>query len=57
MSAVEPAAAYQASHLRRVRATKTAIESRRSALFDIVANMPPMTVRRLVGPVTLSGVS
>jgi hypothetical protein len=53
-----PGRPHQAnSPLRRVRATKAAVEKRLATLFNIVANMQPMTVRYLVGPVTLSGVS
>jgi hypothetical protein len=38
---------YQASHLKRHRSTKVEVVARRQALFDIVANMKPMTVRQV----------
>jgi hypothetical protein len=46
-SAAQAPTNYQASHIKRHRATKAEIEGRRSALFDIVANMRPMTVRQV----------
>ena len=36
---------YQTSQIKRHRATKAEMEERRNALFDIVAEMRPMTVR------------
>lgn len=38
---------YQASHIKRQRATKVEVAARRQALFDIVAEMKPMTVRQV----------
>jgi hypothetical protein len=38
---------YQASPLRRVRATKAAVKARRSALYSIIVDMKPMTVRQV----------
>jgi hypothetical protein len=40
-------AIYQASPIKRVRATMAAVEERRLALYNIVANMRPMTVRQV----------
>jgi hypothetical protein len=50
-----PAAAYQASHIKRHRATKSEVEKRRSALFKIVADMQPMTVRQVFYQATVRG--
>jgi hypothetical protein len=44
-----PLANYPANPIKRVRATKNAVEKRRLALYNIVANMRPMTVRLLPG--------
>jgi hypothetical protein len=41
------AANYRASSIKRARATKAAVEERRLALYSIVANMQPMTVRQV----------
>jgi hypothetical protein len=38
---------YQASPIRRSRATKAEVDARREALCDIVASMRPMTVRQV----------
>jgi hypothetical protein len=51
-----PAINYLASPLKRVRATKAAVEKRRAALFNIVANMQPMTVRQVFYQATVQGV-
>ena len=40
-------AAYQTSPIKRHRSTKAEVEARRKALFDIVAEMRPMTVRQV----------
>jgi hypothetical protein len=53
VSATEP---YEASHINRRRATKLEVETRRSALFDIVAEMRPMTVRQVFYQGTVRGV-
>jgi hypothetical protein len=58
-SAVEvspPTANYQASHIKRFRATRAAIEERRLALYDIVADMQPMTVRQVFYQATVKGI-
>jgi hypothetical protein len=47
---------YEASPVRRVRATKAEIETRRAALYDIVADMKPMTVRQVFYQATVRGV-
>jgi hypothetical protein len=47
---------YEASHINRRRATKLEVESRRSALFEIVAEMRPMTVRQVFYQATVRGV-
>jgi len=44
MSAAET---YEASQISRRRATKLEVETRRSALFAIIAEMRPMTVRQV----------
>ncbi|WOH55042.1 hypothetical protein [Bradyrhizobium sp. BWC-3-1] len=41
------AGAYQASPTKRTRATKAEMQERRSALYDIVTAMRPMTVRQV----------
>jgi hypothetical protein len=38
---------YQASPVKRFRSTKAEVDARRAALFDIVAEMKPMTVRQV----------
>jgi hypothetical protein len=53
MSAVEEI--YQASPIRR-RATKAEVEERRSALFHIVSQMKPMTVRQVFYQATVHGI-
>jgi hypothetical protein len=51
-----PAANYQASPIKRFRATKAAVEERRLALYDIVADMQPMTVRQVFYQATVKGI-
>ena len=46
---------YQASHIKR-RATKAEVEARRDALFDIVYDMKPMTVRQVFYQATVAGI-
>jgi hypothetical protein len=50
------AANYQASPIKRFRSTKAAVEARRSALLDIVANMRPMTVRQVFYQATVKNI-
>ena len=47
---------YQASQIKRHRATKAEVEERRDALFDIVADMQPMTVRQVFYQATVRGI-
>jgi hypothetical protein len=47
---------YEASPIRRIRSTKGAVEERQSALFDINADMQPMTVRQVFYLTTVKGV-
>jgi hypothetical protein len=51
-----PAADYQATPIKRTRATKAAVEARRTALLDIVADMEPMTVRQVFYQATVQGI-
>jgi hypothetical protein len=53
MSATE---VYQAGPIKRQRATKAEVEGRRSALYDIVADMQPMTVRQVFYQATVRGI-
>src|SRR5688572_22633827 len=46
---------YEASPIRRIRATRTEMEIRRTALYDIVAEMRPMTVRQVFYQATVRG--
>jgi|SRR5262245_57348640 len=46
---------YQASPIKRARATKAEVEARREALFDIVAAGRPMTVRQVFYQATVRG--
>lgn len=48
--------AYQASPIKRVRATRAEVESRRSALLGIVERMHPMTVRQVFYQATVLGI-
>jgi hypothetical protein len=41
------AAVYEASLIKRTRSTKAEVDARREALFDIVSEMKPMTVRQV----------
>jgi hypothetical protein len=47
---------YQASPIKRVRATKAAVEARREALWSIVEDMQPMTVRQVFYQATVRGI-
>ena len=47
---------YPASPIKRARATKAEVEERRSALFDIIEEMRPMTVRQVFYQATVRGV-
>jgi hypothetical protein len=48
--------AYQASHIKRQRATRSEIEERRAALHAIVRQMKPMTVRQVFYQATVRGI-
>src|SRR3954451_17583385 len=50
------AAVYAASRIKRSRATKSEIQERRNALYEIVAEQKPMTVRQGVYQATVQGV-
>jgi hypothetical protein len=47
---------YQASPVKRLRATKAVVAERRRALYDIVADMQPMTVRQVFYQATVKGI-
>jgi hypothetical protein len=47
---------YRASPIKRQRATNAAVEERRLAIYDIVADMQPMTVRQVFYQATVKGV-
>ncbi len=47
---------YQASPIKRHRATKAEVERRRDALFEIVEAMQPMTVRQVFYQATVRGI-
>ena len=49
-------AVYQASHIKRSRATRGQVEDRRTALLDIIAAMRPMTVRQVFYQATVHGI-
>jgi hypothetical protein len=51
-----PDAGYQASRIKRQRATKAEIEERRAELCEIVAAMHPMTVRQVFYQATVRGI-
>jgi hypothetical protein len=51
-----PTTTYQASHIKRHRATKVEVAARRQALFDIVADMQPMTVRQVFYQATVQDI-
>src|SRR5215472_6408360 len=50
-----PAPVYQASPIRRTRATKAEVEARREALLDIIEAGRPMTVRQVFYQATVRG--
>jgi hypothetical protein len=52
----DPAAVYQASPIKRARSTKAGVEKRRSDLYDIIAEMQPMTVRQIFYQATVRGI-
>jgi hypothetical protein len=47
--------AYQASPIKRIRATKVEVEARREALLDIIDDGKPMTVRQVFYQATVRG--
>ena len=47
---------YQASPIKRIRATKAEVEGRRLALYDSVSDMQPMTVRQVFYQATVKGI-
>lgn len=47
---------YEASHIKRGRGTAAEVEARREALFDIVDDMRPMTVRQVFYQATVRGI-
>ena len=47
---------YQATQIKRVRATRAELETRRHSLFEIVSAMRPMTVRQVFYQATVRGV-
>jgi hypothetical protein len=49
-------AEYQASRIRRDRATKAEVERRRESLFGIVSDLQPMTVRQVFYQTTVRGI-
>ena len=49
------APAYQASPIKRIRATKAEVEARREALLDIIDDGKPMTVRQVFYQATVRG--
>jgi hypothetical protein len=49
------AAVYEASPIKRIRATKAEVEDRRQALFDIIDAGKPMTVRQVFYQATVRG--
>jgi hypothetical protein len=49
-------ATYMASPIKRQRATKSEVEDRRAALFDIIAKMNPMTVRQVFYQASVLGI-
>jgi hypothetical protein len=46
---------YQASHIKRIRATKAEVEDRREALLGIIDDGKPMTVRQVFYQATVRG--
>jgi hypothetical protein len=51
---VTPAPFYEASPIKRPRATKVEVEQRREALYRIIAAMRPMTVRQVFYQATVA---
>jgi hypothetical protein len=51
-----PSGVYEASHIKRQRATKAEVEERRDSLFEIVEAMKPMTVRQVFYQASVRGV-
>src|SRR4051812_3288793 len=49
-------AVYQASRIKRGRASKAEIQGRRQALYDIVDEQKPMTVRQVFYQATVRGI-
>ena len=49
-------ALYQASHIKRVRATGAELDRRRVALYTIVSEMEPMTVRQVFYQATVRNI-
>jgi hypothetical protein len=47
---------YQASPIKRYRATKAEVKERRDVFYDIVAEMQPMTVRQVFYQATVRGI-
>jgi hypothetical protein len=47
---------YPASHIKRYRATQAEMQARRDALYTIVAEQQPMTVRQVFYQATVRGV-
>ena len=47
MKRIHLSESYQASPIKRKRATKVEVDARREALLDIVSEMKPMTVRQV----------
>jgi hypothetical protein len=54
--AMSRTASYRASRIKRHRATKADMAARREALFDIIAEQQPMTVRQVFYQATVRGV-
>ncbi|MFI0849157.1 hypothetical protein [Mesorhizobium sp. IMUNJ 23232] len=50
------AGVYQASRIKRHRATRTEVQCRRAGLFDVVRSMKPMTVRQVFYQATVIGI-
>jgi hypothetical protein len=50
------AVVYEASHIKRGRATKAEVELRRQKLLSIVAEMQPMTVRQVFYQASVRGI-
>ena len=47
---------YQASHIKRLQASRAEVATRREALFSIIAAQQPMTVRQVFYQATVRGV-